>query len=68
MESVKQEQHASQLARTGLLDRFFKLTEHRTTARHAGPRALQEFDDAAASQPETVDANSWQVHWHNLGP
>ena len=31
MESVKQEQHANQLARGGLLDRFFKLTEHRTT-------------------------------------
>ncbi len=31
MESVKQEQHATQLARGGLLDRFFKLTEHRTT-------------------------------------
>jgi hypothetical protein len=53
----------------GTADAFHTaLTEHRTTARHAGPRALQEFDDAAASQPETVDANSWQVHWHNLGP
>jgi len=31
VESIKQEQHATQLARGGLLDRFFKLTEHRTT-------------------------------------
>lgn len=31
MESVKQEQHATQLERAGLLDRLFKLTEHRTT-------------------------------------
>lgn len=44
------------------------LTAHRTTAKNAGPRSLQEFDDAAAGQPEMVDANSWQVHWHNLGP
>ena len=44
------------------------LTGHRTAARNAGPRSLQEFDDAAAGQPEMVDPNSWQVHWHNLGP
>lgn len=44
------------------------LTGHRTTAKNAGPRSLQEFDDAAADQPESVDVNSWQVHWHNLGP
>jgi hypothetical protein len=44
------------------------LTDHRATARNAGPRCLQEFDDAAGGQPETVDANSWQVHWHNLRP
>jgi len=44
------------------------LTSHRTTARNAGPRALQEFDDAAAAQPELVEPTSWQVHWHNLAP
>ena len=44
------------------------LTGHRTTAKNAGPRSLQEFDDAASQQPEHVEANSWQVHWHNLGP
>jgi hypothetical protein len=43
------------------------LTGHRADARNAGPRALQEFDDAAAGQPETVDPDAWQVHWHNLG-
>lgn len=44
------------------------LTGHRTAARSAGPRSLREFDDAARQQPELVDASSWQVHWHNLGP
>ena len=40
----------------------------RSTARHAATSAMQEFDDAISDQPEMVDANSWQVHWHNLGP
>ncbi|HET6166616.1 MAG TPA: hypothetical protein VFE07_07285 [Marmoricola sp.] len=53
----------------GKADAFHSaLTGHRTTARNAGPRSLQEFDDAISGQPEMVDANSWQVHWHNLGP
>lgn len=53
----------------GTADSFHAvLTSHRTTAKNAGPRALQEFDEAIAGQPELVDANSWQVHWHNLGP
>ncbi|MGY2875926.1 hypothetical protein ACVW00_003116 [Marmoricola sp. URHA0025 HA25] len=51
----------------GRADSFHSaLTGHRTTARDAGPRSLQEFDDAAAGQPEMVDPGSWQVHWHNL--
>jgi hypothetical protein len=29
---------------------------------------MQEFTDAIADQPVRVDANSWQVHWHNLRP
>jgi uncharacterized protein YukE len=40
----------------------------RTAARQAATSSLQEFDDAIADQPEMVDPNSWQVHWHNLGP
>ena len=44
------------------------LTGYQASAKRAGTASLQEFDDAAAAQPETVDANSWQVHWHNLGP
>jgi hypothetical protein len=53
----------------GRADTFHSaLTSHRASARTAATRGLQEFDDATSGQPEMVDANSWQVHWHNLGP
>lgn len=53
----------------GTADSFHAvLSSHRSTAKKAGPQSLQEFDDAIAGQPEMVEANSWQVHWHNLGP
>jgi uncharacterized protein YukE len=44
------------------------LSGWRSTARRAASTSLDEFDDAIAGQPEMVEANSWQVHWHNLGP
>ena len=44
------------------------LSGWRTTASQAGTNALGEFDDAISGQPEMVEPNSWQVHWHNLGP
>jgi hypothetical protein len=44
------------------------LSGWRSTARSAASSSLGEFDDAIAGQPEMVEANSWQVHWHNLGP
>ncbi|MCW2763062.1 MAG: hypothetical protein JWR85_3263 [Marmoricola sp.] len=44
------------------------LSGWRSTARRAATTSLDEFDDAIAQQPEMVEASSWQVHWHNLGP
>jgi hypothetical protein len=53
----------------GRADSFHSaLSDHRSDAKTAAGRGLQEFDDAAAGQPEMVDTNSWQVHWHNLRP
>jgi hypothetical protein len=40
----------------------------RTTAKQAATNSLAEFDDAISGQPEMVDENAWQVHWHNLRP
>ena len=44
------------------------LSGWKSTAKHAATAAMNEFDDAIAGQPERVDPQSWQVHWHNLGP
>ncbi|MCW2756496.1 MAG: hypothetical protein JWO46_242 [Nocardioidaceae bacterium] len=44
------------------------LTGWKTDAAKAATDAETEFDEAIAGQPLKVDANSWQVHWHNLGP
>ena len=44
------------------------LSGWKSTTGHAATNALQEFDDAIAGQPEMVETNAWQVHWHNLGP
>ena len=44
------------------------LSGWRQTARHAATTAMDEFDDAIAQQPEMVETNAWQVHWHNLRP
>jgi len=44
-----------------------ELDGHRETLKNAGPAALAEFDEALARLPETVEANSWYVHWRNLG-
>jgi hypothetical protein len=50
-------------------DAFYTaLAGHRTTLKNCKERALQEFDDAIARQPETVPESSWQRHWHNLAP
>ncbi len=44
------------------------LSGWKSTTGNAATNALHEFDDAIAGQPEMVETNSWQVHWHNLGP
>jgi hypothetical protein len=44
------------------------LSGWRSTTRHAATSAIEEFDDAIAQQPEMVETNSWQTHWHNLRP
>lgn len=51
-----------------LADQFFsQLATQRTTLQRCRDRALQEFDDAIARQPEMVSDDSWQRYWHNLG-
>jgi hypothetical protein len=53
----------------GRADDFFAtLSGWRTDGTTAASRAEQEFDEAIGGQPAEVGANSWQVHWHNLGP
>lgn len=48
-------------------DQFYaELAEQRTTLSRCHTRAMDEFDQAIAAQPEKVQAGAWQFHWHNI--
>jgi len=48
-------------------DQFYaELAQQRTVLSRCHTNALDEFDDAINSQPETVPAGAWQFHWHNI--
>jgi hypothetical protein len=50
-----------------MADAFYGvIAQHERTLSNCKTNAMDEFDEAIAKQPEKVEANSWQVHWHNL--
>lgn len=50
-----------------IADQFYaELAHQRTVLSQCQTNALDEFDNAINSQPESVPAGAWQFHWHNI--
>lgn len=66
LRSVKSSMEAN-CWQSSIADQFFStLSQQETTLKRCQTNAMDDFDEAITGQPEKVDENAWQVHWHNL--